>query len=88
MRCRTRRRNLRSRPWSNDVRRGEILDAILDELDDAKRAAFILFELEGWPMAEVATAMDCPLQTAYARLYAARRHVEQAVSRRQLGERS
>lgn len=65
-----------------------ILDAILDELDDVKRVAFILFELEGWPMAEVAAAMECPLQTAYARLYAARRHVEQSVARRQLGEQS
>ncbi len=65
-----------------------ILDAILDELDSAKRVAFILFELEGWPMAEVAAAMECPLQTAYARLYAARRQVEQSVSRRQMGERS
>ncbi len=65
-----------------------ILDGILDQLDEHKRATFILFELEGWPMAEVAFAMACPLQTAYARLYAARRHVEREVNHRQASERA
>lgn len=59
-----------------------VLDAILDELDEDKRTAFVLFELEQWPMADVAQAMGCPLQTAYARLYAARRHVEAAAEAR------
>jgi RNA polymerase sigma-70 factor (ECF subfamily) len=39
-----------------------------------------MFELEQMPMAEIAEAMEVPLQTAYARLYAARKHVEQAVA--------
>ncbi len=62
-----------------------VLDEILDELDEDKRAAFVLYELEQWPMAEVAAAMECPLQTAYSRLHAARRHVEAAVAARQKG---
>jgi len=61
-----------------------ILDEILDELDEAKRAVFVLFELEEMPMAEVAKAVECPLQTAYSRLAAARKQVESAVLRRQL----
>ena len=58
-----------------------LLDAILDELDEDQRAAFVLYELEQWPMAEVASALGCPLQTAYSRLHAARRHVEAAATR-------
>jgi RNA polymerase sigma-70 factor (ECF subfamily) len=61
-----------------------VLDEILDELDDAKRAVFVLFELEEMPMSEVARAVECPLQTAYSRLAAARKQVEAAVRRRQL----
>lgn len=61
-----------------------ILDEILDELDEAKRAVFVLFELEEMPMSEVAKAVECPLQTAYSRLAAARKQVESAVLRRQL----
>jgi RNA polymerase sigma-70 factor (ECF subfamily) len=55
------------------------LDAILDGLDDDKRAVFVLFELEGLTMNEIASLMGTPVQTAYARLYAARRHVKQAL---------
>jgi RNA polymerase sigma-70 factor (ECF subfamily) len=61
-----------------------VLDEILDELDEAKRAVFVLFELEEMPMSEVAKAVECPLQTAYSRLAAARKQVESAVLRRQL----
>ena len=59
-----------------------VLDQILETLDEDKRTAFVLFELEQWPMAEVAEAMGCPLQTAYARLYAARKLVQQAAEAR------
>lgn len=61
-----------------------VLDEILDELDEAKRAVFVLFELEEMTMAEVAQAVNCPLQTAYSRLAAARKKIEVAVRRRQL----
>ncbi len=52
------------------------LDRALDQLDDDKRAVFVAFEIEATPMVEVAAAVGCPLQTAYARLYAARRIVQ------------
>lgn len=59
-----------------------ILCAILDELDDEKRAVFVLYELEEMPMQEVADALQCPLQTAYSRLSAAREVVAAAIRRR------
>ena len=56
----------------------ERLDAVLDELDDDKRAVFVLYEIEQLPMSDVAEAVGCPLPTAYSRLHAARKHVELA----------
>lgn len=57
------------------------LDAALDQLDDEKRAVFVLFELEQMSMVEIARSAGCPLQTAYSRLYAARKVVEAALAR-------
>src|SRR5262249_24120399 len=56
------------------------LDRILDELDDDKRAVFVLYEIEELTMAEVAEALGCPLQTAYSRLHAARKIVQAGVA--------
>jgi len=52
-----------------------LLDAVLAELPDAQRETYVLFEVEELPMTEVAAAMECPLKTAYARLYAARKTI-------------
>jgi RNA polymerase sigma-70 factor (ECF subfamily) len=66
-----------------------LLDEALDQLDDDKRAVFVLFELEQMPMVEVAEAARCPLQTAYSRLYAARKIVEAVLDRaRKVGPRA
>ena len=46
---------------------------VLAAMDADRREVFVLFELENFSMKEVAEAVGCPLQTAYARLYAARR---------------
>jgi RNA polymerase sigma-70 factor (ECF subfamily) len=51
----------------------------LDQLDDAKREVFVLFELENLAMQEVAEMIGCPLHTAYSRLYAARTIVQRCV---------
>jgi RNA polymerase sigma-70 factor (ECF subfamily) len=55
--------------------------AVLDELDDEKRAAFVLYEVEELSLREVAESMGCPLQTAYSRLQAARSHVRGAFAK-------
>jgi RNA polymerase sigma-70 factor (ECF subfamily) len=48
----------------------------LEQLDEDKRAAFVLYEIEELTVREVAEAMGCPLQTAYSRLNAAREHMK------------
>jgi RNA polymerase sigma-70 factor (ECF subfamily) len=47
--------------------------AVLASLAEDKLAIFVLYEIEGRTMTEVADAVGCPLQTAYSRLHAARR---------------
>ncbi|WP_146647838.1 RNA polymerase sigma factor [Labilithrix luteola] len=56
-----------------------ILYSILDQLDDDKRAVFVLYELEELSMPEVAQSLNCPVQTAYSRLRAARAAVNEAI---------
>ena len=56
-----------------------LLDRILDTLDDDKRAVFVLYEIEQLAMNDVATAIGCPLQTAYSRLHAARDLVQSSI---------
>lgn len=53
----------------------------LDQLGDDKRAVFVLYELEEMAMSEVALVLRCPLQTAFSRLYAARKQVNRALAR-------
>jgi RNA polymerase sigma-70 factor (ECF subfamily) len=61
----------------------EHLQRLLADLDEDKRAVFVLHDIEEVPMAQVAPLVGCPLQTAYARLYAARRLLQAALSRPQ-----
>jgi RNA polymerase sigma-70 factor (ECF subfamily) len=49
----------------------------LNDLDEEKRAAFVLYEIEELSLREVAEAMSCPLQTVYSRLQSARSHVRE-----------
>ena len=51
------------------------LAEVLSEMDTVKSQAFVLYELEELSMREIALVQQCPLQTAYARLHAARRLV-------------
>jgi RNA polymerase sigma-70 factor, ECF subfamily len=46
--------------------------AALDALDDAKRHAFVLYEVEELTLAEVSEALEVPIQTVYSRIKAAR----------------
>jgi RNA polymerase sigma-70 factor (ECF subfamily) len=49
---------------------------VLDELDEQKRNAFVLYEIEELSLREVAEIVGCPLQTAYSRVNAARSQVQ------------
>lgn len=59
---------------------------ILDQLDEDKRAVFVLYEIEELTMKQVAEVVGCPLQTAYSRLHAARSRVLGLVESLQVGE--
>jgi RNA polymerase sigma-70 factor, ECF subfamily len=58
-----------------DARR---LKLALDALDEPKRVAFVLFEIEELTLAEVAEAVGAPLQTVYSRIKAAREQMRRA----------
>ena len=60
----------------------EALHRLLDELDDDKRATFVLVELEERTVPEVAAAMNVNVNTVYSRLRAARLELEKAIARR------
>ncbi len=59
----------------------ERLTAILGELDEERRAVFILAELEQMSAPEIAEAVGANLNTVYTRLRAARREFNEAVAR-------
>jgi RNA polymerase sigma-70 factor, ECF subfamily len=63
-----------------------LLDRALDRLDDRQREVFILYELEGLAMSDVAELVRCPLQTAYSRLHTAREKVR-AFAERAMADR-
>jgi RNA polymerase sigma-70 factor (ECF subfamily) len=63
------------------VRARQALDRMLSELDADKRAVFVFYEIEELDMNEIATIMQCPVQTAYSRLRSARSHVQAAAGR-------
>jgi len=61
---------------------GAQLLSSLERLDDEKREAFVLYEIQELTLREVADALGCPLQTAYSRLQAARSVVRSDFERR------
>jgi RNA polymerase sigma-70 factor (ECF subfamily) len=61
------------------------LKFLLDRLDEQKRQVFVLYEIEGMTMKEVCEVLECPLQTAYSRLHAARAVLSEALENEQGG---
>src|SRR5262245_58461032 len=49
-----------------------LLDSMLGRLHAKKRVAFVLFEIEGLPVDEIARVMGCPENTVWSRLHHAR----------------
>jgi len=64
-------------PDSHADARAQLL-RLLDTLDEDRRSVLVLYEIEGLSMKDIAELLGCPLQTAYSRLHAARRHVLEA----------
>jgi RNA polymerase sigma-70 factor, ECF subfamily len=59
----------------------EIAERALDRLDVAKRATFVMFEIESLSCLEIAEIMNVPLGTVYSRLHSARREMEKTMAR-------
>lgn len=62
------------------------LDAMLARLDEDKRTVFVLFDVESMSMEDVARVVNCPLQTAYSRLYAARAELKSMAEAQRMKE--
>lgn len=65
----------RKRTWA-------LIDELLARMTEEQRQVFVLYEVEELAMREVSEIVGCPLQTAYSRLHAARKHVQDRRSRR------
>lgn len=70
-------------PDENAARRqaAATLEAILANLDDARREVFVLAEMEQMTAPEIAEALSLNLNTTYSRLRTARAEFEKAVAR-------
>jgi len=71
---------------SREARR--LLDRILDGLSEDLRAVFLLYELEGQTMAEIASLLGTPMGTVASRLRRAREEFQNAARRYQAGSGS
>ncbi len=63
----------------------ERLMALLETLDDAKREAFVLAELEGLTAPEIAAILNVNLNTVYSRIRVARQELEAAIAEQRKG---
>jgi RNA polymerase sigma-70 factor, ECF subfamily len=61
-----------------------LLHTLLDELDDERREIFVMAELEQMTMPDIATTLGVNVNTAYARLRAARQMFEDALARQRI----
>jgi RNA polymerase sigma-70 factor (ECF subfamily) len=63
-----------------------VLHALLDEMEDERREIFVMAELEQMTMPEIAATLSLNVNTAYARLRAARTSFEESVARHRARE--
>ena len=59
----------------------ERAERALDKLDVARRAVFVMFEIESLSCAEIAELMGIPVGTVYSRLHSARKQLEGLLAR-------
>ncbi|MBV1857386.1 MAG: RNA polymerase sigma factor [Nannocystaceae bacterium] len=65
-----------------------LLDRLLDDLDSTKRTVFVLAELEGVPVPEIAQIMAANVRTTHSRLRLARKRFNDALLRHHAQESS
>jgi DNA-directed RNA polymerase specialized sigma24 family protein len=73
--------------WSTS-RAVELVDRALARLSARHRAAFVLFELEGVPVAGVAQVLDIPEASARRKIHEARTAFQAFVREQPFGDRS
>jgi RNA polymerase sigma-70 factor (ECF subfamily) len=59
----------------------EIAELALSRLEIAKRATFVMFEIESLSCLEIAELMNVPVGTVYSRLHSARKQLEKNLAR-------
>jgi RNA polymerase sigma-70 factor, ECF subfamily len=59
----------------------ELVERALSRLDVAKRATFVMFEIESLSCQEIGELMNVPVGTVYSRLHSARRQLEKTITR-------
>jgi RNA polymerase sigma-70 factor (ECF subfamily) len=59
----------------------ELAERALNRLEVAKRATFVMFEIESLSCNEIAELMNVPVGTVYSRLHSARRQLEKHLAR-------
>lgn len=64
------------------ARAARLVRDVLQDLDEPRRAVFVLAELEQMTAPEIARALEIPLNTVYSRLRRARLDFEEALARR------
>ena len=65
---------------AENQRRLKLLQAALEQLDDDKRAIFIMAEIHGETVVAIAAGLGIPVDTAYSRLRAARKLFREAAA--------
>lgn len=63
-----------------------LLDRLLRKLQPKKRVVFVLFEIEGLPVEEIARVVGCPENTVWSRLHHARAEMLKMAKRAQGGQ--
>jgi RNA polymerase sigma-70 factor, ECF subfamily len=66
---------------TDQKRARDLLDVMLDKMDPELRSVFVLYEIEGLTMPEIATMVEVPLGTAASRLRRARERFSVLVGR-------
>lgn len=61
---------------------GELLEELLSNLNPDQRAAFVLFEIEGYSGEEIARLQGVPLNTVWARIHKARKKLQARIAQR------
>ncbi len=64
-----------------------LVAAALDGIEPDRRAVFVLYEIDGVPMDEIARALGIPVNTGYSRLRVARTEFAARVKRLRRGQR-